>query len=109
MRGLGGKVKRKKTEIKNEKRQKEIQKMPLKARVSLLQISIEDLMRIYNLTPKDYMKYTKVCAACSGKFDICPRCGERVSLGALTCFNCGRVLVKRHNFKNPMELFSKEK
>ena len=102
-------MKRKKTKIKNKKRQEEIQKKPLKTRVSLLQIGIEDLMRIYDLAPKDYMKHTKVCVVCGGKFDICPRCGERVSLGALTCFNCGRVLAKRHNFKNPIELFSTEK
>lgn len=101
-------MKTKKTNLKNNKR-KEIQKKPLKARVSLLQIGIEDLMRIYDLAPKDYMKHTKVCVVCGGKFDICPRCGERVSLGALTCFNCGRVLAKRHNFKNPIELFSKGK
>lgn len=90
-----------------EKKLEEIQKLPLKARIALLQIDVAKLMRIFNVTPRDYMNHAKICVTCAGKFDTCPKCGERVSLGALTCFSCGRILVKRHEFDNPTEQFSR--
>ena len=90
-----------------ERKLKEIQALPLEARVKLLNIDVAKLMRIFNITPLDYMKHAKRCIACSGKFDVCPKCGTRVSLGTITCFNCGRILVKRYQFDNPTEIFSK--